>query len=317
MSARLVLALVVSALTAAAQDIAVPTLVTEQMASFLGEYPPVTSAASTLRKRAASSPPTYPHNWRGGVVLRGYDVVAYHGLRNTDDGVRGTPALAHNITRGGYAYEFWFANAENLRLFRENEAKYMPMFGGFCTFGVATERPPQWPWTKGVMGPPAGPALAWAIHDGKLVLNINPQFRGLFNANPSSYLQQASERWIEYYGSLDDGPMNTRCYPSTWRACGKSDPPNGGESGPYGWAYLETRLGKEDGAPARSAFNTRFDMMIGGQGELAALKEDSASAYSSAVARAGGEDALAAARPSFVGGSGGATWSDGFLSLSG
>jgi len=221
--------------------------------------------------------PSYPHNWRGGVAVRGFDVVAYHNLTDYARGVMGTPRFATNITRDGYTYEFWFTSQNNLDTFLSNQKHYVPLFGGFCAFGTAEERPPQWPWQRGTMGPPTGPAHGWLMlttkDEGvrKLALNINRQFASIVKSNEDYYLRRATERWIEYYGSMDTGPINTRCYPNTWRSCTK-ELPNSTESGPYGWTYFNEMLGSEDGGAARNLMDMTFDNVVGADLELRAVQ---------------------------------------------
>ena len=76
---------------------------------------------------------------------------------------------------------------------------------------------------------------------------------------------------VEYYGSMDTGPINTRCYPNTWRSCTK-ELPNSTESGPYGWTYFNEMLGSEDGGAARNLMDMTFDNVVGADLELRAVQ---------------------------------------------
>jgi len=78
-------------------------------------------------------------------VLLGYDVVQYHLIPSYRDGgvaVRGIPEHAYNFN----GYQFWFSTEENRNLFMADPWKYAPAWGGFCSWGIARELPPQWPW---------------------------------------------------------------------------------------------------------------------------------------------------------------------------
>jgi len=65
-----------------------------------------------------------------GVVLDGYDVVAYH---SADKAVRGSDKYV--ATHDGA--KFHFASADNLATFEGNPAQYAPKFNGYCAFAAA------------------------------------------------------------------------------------------------------------------------------------------------------------------------------------
>ncbi|HEX8914622.1 MAG TPA: YHS domain-containing (seleno)protein [Humisphaera sp.] len=69
---------------------------------------------------------------RDRVAVQGYDVVSYFFAGKW----KGTPALS--ATYNGAVYHF--ANEHNLRLFRENPAKYAPAYGGWCATAMAEGR---------------------------------------------------------------------------------------------------------------------------------------------------------------------------------
>lgn len=65
-------------------------------------------------------------------------------------------------------YEFWFRSASNMKKFQKNPWEYVPRFGGFCSWGTATELKEQgWPWDKDFLGEspwtPAGRTLVSAL----------------------------------------------------------------------------------------------------------------------------------------------------------
>ncbi|CAN0038582.1 unnamed protein product, partial [Hapterophycus canaliculatus] len=64
-------------------------------------------------------------------VLRGVDVVAYWTLPDGGEPVAGTPNLM--ATFG--SYRFFFSSIENLRTFEKDPLKYLPAWGGFCSYG--------------------------------------------------------------------------------------------------------------------------------------------------------------------------------------
>jgi len=148
-------------------------------------------------------------------VLDGYDLVAYHNLQSGQDGVRGSDQ--HTAHYKGY--EFWFTSAENKALFEQNPEKYLPAYGGFCVWGVANERKPEWPWSRTHMGPPCGPSDGWHVDNGKLYCAFNKRFINMFFENAAINIPRADKRWSEWFEDLTAGPLNNRCYPWTKQEC--------------------------------------------------------------------------------------------------
>ena len=166
--------------------------------------------------------------YRDGVVLKGYDVVAYHALQPSEPGVQGVPAHSHTLKRENATYTFHFVNEANRRAFSVNPEAYLPEFGGFCSYGIANEWnsvevPPEcadcetgWPWSQAIMGPPAGVENGWSIIAGRLYFNINPRYKALWESNAMDNIARARLRWQNYYGDAQ-GPFNVHSYPDTWQ----------------------------------------------------------------------------------------------------
>lgn len=144
-------------------------------------------------------------------VLLGYDVVQYHFIPSYKEGgvaVRGNPQFAYNF--GGY--QFWFSTQKNRDLFREDPWKYAPAWGGFCSYGVALELAPQWPWQTDFLGPPASPWDGWLIQDGVLIFNIWESYSDRFLEDGPTNMAKAKNRWSGFFhGDLHAGPFNTHC----------------------------------------------------------------------------------------------------------
>ena len=64
-----------------------------------------------------------------GIMVKGYDVVAYFTLGMP---ARGMPG--HVATHDGGTY--LFSSAENRKLFEADPVRYAPAYGGFCSYGV-------------------------------------------------------------------------------------------------------------------------------------------------------------------------------------
>lgn len=65
---------------------------------------------------------------RDGVAMHGYDPVAYF----NHEPLQGDPRIA--VTHAGVIYHF--ATLANMKLFRADTNKYIPQFGGYCSYGV-------------------------------------------------------------------------------------------------------------------------------------------------------------------------------------
>mmetsp|Transcript_15668 Transcript_15668/g.17418 ORF Transcript_15668/g.17418 Transcript_15668/m.17418 type:complete len:281 (+) Transcript_15668:2-844(+) len=141
-------------------------------------------------------------------VLRGYDLVQYFFLESPSD--YGVPGIA-NITYSWRGYEFWFSTVENRQLFINDPWKYVPKFGGFCSYGIANEVE-GWPWSRNHMGPPAGPRDGWTVYKGSLYFNIYRSYSNLWLSDADNNIEKATKRWIEWWGSEKEGPLNTHCY---------------------------------------------------------------------------------------------------------
>ena len=82
-------------------------------------------------------------------AIAGNDVVAYFSLEAGAIDVPGSPQYRHVLSSQELLpaklqhlhpsdYEFWFSSQLNLELFAADPWKYIPMFGGHCTHGIAS-----------------------------------------------------------------------------------------------------------------------------------------------------------------------------------
>ncbi len=119
-----------------------------------------------------------------GVVLGGYDVVAYH---TQDEAVQGSADFAAEYAGG----RFYFSTAKNRDAFRKDPAKYAPQFGGFCAFGIA----------KNHAKVPTDPKT-FKIYNGELLLFFNDMYQGqhvntkiLWNQDEKELHHQSHSIW--------------------------------------------------------------------------------------------------------------------------
>jgi len=111
-----------------------------------------------------------------GVVIRGYDPVAYF---NEGRPVPGRTELSAEYQGGKYL----FATAANRDLFNANPEKYVPRYGGYCAFGVAIGK-------KFDIDP-----SSWQIVEGSLYVNLNPAILEKWSADTNGYLRKSEKNW--------------------------------------------------------------------------------------------------------------------------
>jgi YHS domain-containing protein len=111
-----------------------------------------------------------------GVAIQGYDPVAFF----TDHKpVKGDPRFL--IKRDGAVY--YFASKDHKDLFKENPAKYEPVFGGYCAYGVSRKRLVDID------------VDAFQIVDGKLLMQYSKDIRDDFNKDATGNLAKADANW--------------------------------------------------------------------------------------------------------------------------
>jgi len=125
--------------------------------------------------RAAGVPPR-DLNHTNRIALRGYDTVAWHLQARPR---RGSPAF--RTEHGGAAWHF--ATADHLARFRADRAAFVPRYGGFCAFGIASGY-------KVDIDPEA-----WTVADGVLYLNYDRGVQRQWLRDMSSLIARADANW--------------------------------------------------------------------------------------------------------------------------
>ena len=128
---------------------------------------------------ASSNSPVPVVNAAAGVGLKGYDPVAYF--------VNGQP------TNGTERYSFvWkgvtyrFASEENLKRFKTDPEKYLPQYGGYCSYAMSLNRIAD-----------VDPSR-WAIVNGKLYLNNGFVAQRLWSLDKRGNIESADRNWLHY-----------------------------------------------------------------------------------------------------------------------
>lgn len=113
-----------------------------------------------------------------GVILKGYDAVAYHTEARAVKGAAQFSAVHDGAT-------FHFASAANRDRFVANPGKYEPMYGGYCAMGVAVGKKLD-----------VDPA-AFTVHEGRLFVNVDANVRGMWAKDVAGNNTKADTKWAE------------------------------------------------------------------------------------------------------------------------
>jgi YHS domain-containing protein len=118
-----------------------------------------------------------------GVVLNGYDVVAYH---LEDRAILGS---SEHSTTYDHA-TFYFHSPETMAAFAKSPQTFVPAFGGWCAYGIIDKHftPPD--------------PRTFKIYDGQLLVFFNELHAGapvntklLWQANERKLFEKATENW--------------------------------------------------------------------------------------------------------------------------
>ena len=113
-----------------------------------------------------------------GLAVHGHDVVAFF--------TEGRPTLGSaefSAVHDGATYRF--ASQEHLAAFEADPAKYTPVYGGFCAYGVAVGKKFD------------GDPRFWKIVDGRLYLNLNRDIQATWLEDVPGHIAEANTNWAE------------------------------------------------------------------------------------------------------------------------
>ena len=143
------------------------------------------------QKVAKSGPTTKVNVDSQGVILRGYDVVAYF---KQGKPVQGNPAFESTYQGAIYL----FASSVDKTDFEKDPAKYAPRYGGFCSYAA----------TLGILGDVEGPD-AFAVYKGRLYICGNQSSLKQFKANIDTNIGKADANW-RLLGSISTNAPSSR-----------------------------------------------------------------------------------------------------------
>jgi YHS domain-containing protein len=126
---------------------------------------------------AKAAPKTRMNVDNNGVILKGYDPVAYF---TRHQAVKGNPAIQ---TRFGGAI-YYFVSVADKVAFSRNPSRYVPQYGGFCAYHLS----------KGELKD-IDPA-AFSIYKGKLYICSDADSAKAFRSNIGESIRKADENWV-------------------------------------------------------------------------------------------------------------------------
>jgi YHS domain-containing protein len=123
---------------------------------------------------------------KAGVVLDGYDVVAYH---DSDAAIKGSPSYSAKYD----GVTFYFATEEHKGMFVEDPQVYVPKYNGYCAFAIGAKNAKV----------PAN-ADTFKMYNGELLVFFNDQWEGQkfntkvpWNNDEKALFTQAESNWKE------------------------------------------------------------------------------------------------------------------------
>lgn len=152
------------------------------------------------------------------LVLHNLDLVEYFEDFKLPDGtydesLYGTTTAKTHIGIVYKGHSFMFNSWRNRELFATNPEKYIPQWGGFCSYGISSEFCPEYPWSRDCMGPSIS-VNHWTIYKGKLYFFLYSEAKKAFMADIDKKIAIGNRRWAEMYPNPDDAPLNGICITS-------------------------------------------------------------------------------------------------------
>jgi YHS domain-containing protein len=152
----------------------------DMSASQAGKQPML--LAQNAPKKAKAGKRAGPNVDQNGVILKGYDPVAYF---KKGKAVKGNPKNSSSFEGATY----YFASAADKKEFDKNPARYQPQYGAWCAHAMA----------KGKLSD-IDPN-AFAIYKNKLYVCSDPGAAADFKANAATQAPEADDNWRHLVGS--------------------------------------------------------------------------------------------------------------------
>ena len=121
-----------------------------------------------------------------GVILKGYDAVAYFKEKRA---VKGDPKYSSSY--GGATY--YFASADDKATFDKTPAKYAPQYGGYCANSMLKRKLRD-----------IDPNVFF-VYKGKLYVCSSPKAGKAFYSDPDANIKKADKNWEFYQPPTNPG----------------------------------------------------------------------------------------------------------------
>jgi YHS domain-containing protein len=121
-----------------------------------------------------------------GVILKGYDAVAYF---KQNRAVKGNPKYSSSY--GGATY--YFASADDKATFDKTPAKYAPQYGGYCAHSMTKRK-------LNNIDP-----NVFFVYKGKLYVCSSPKAGKAFYSDPDANVKKADKNWEFYQPPTNPG----------------------------------------------------------------------------------------------------------------
>jgi YHS domain-containing protein len=136
-------------------------------------------------KKAAAKGPKVNVDQKG-VILKGYDAVAYFKQKRA---VKGDPKYSSSY--GGATY--YFASADDKAEFDKTPAKYAPQYGGYCANSMTKRKLAD-----------SDPNV-FLVYKGKLYVCSSPKAQKAFYSDPDANIKKADTNWQFYQPPANPG----------------------------------------------------------------------------------------------------------------
>lgn len=147
-----------------------------RIATLIGAFVLAASLLSGVARAELKAGGAY-NSLYAGLGAKGYDVVNYF-----TDGKPAQGKDAYTVEYGGVKWQF--VSAEHREQFKADPRKYVPQYGGFCSWGVANGKLFD-----------VDPLNGWRIVDGKLYMNFNADIQKVFDQDPYGFIKRANVNW--------------------------------------------------------------------------------------------------------------------------
>lgn len=98
--------------------------------------------------------------------------------------------------------------------FDMNPWRYIPAFGGHCTYGIAAKLLDSTQKENLVLGKIAFECVNttnWVVNKGMTYMNSCAHYY-LFVKNQTAYMEEAKQIWTQWWGHARAGPINDGCF---------------------------------------------------------------------------------------------------------